>query len=60
VFLHQPVQILAREMFFGAKEYFHDQVSLRRPPQTCLLDVLKEDLPLFTKLLFTFRHLFDI
>lgn len=60
LFLHQPVQVLACEVLFGAEEDIHDQVPLRRPPQTCLLDVCQEDLPLLTELLFSFRHLLDI
>ena len=55
-FLHEPVQVLARQMLFGSKKYLEYEVSLARATQAGFLYVIEKDLLFLGELLFFLSH----
>ena len=47
-FLDQPVEVFARQMFFGAEEDIEDEIALRRALETRALDVAMKNFLLFS------------
>ena len=54
--LNQPVEIFACQVIFLSEKDLQDQITLRGFPETCLLNVLQEDLLLLNKLFLFLRH----
>jgi hypothetical protein len=57
LFLHEPIEVLARKMLLGTQEYFENEVPLPGAPQAGFLYMFEENFLFFLEFFLFLRHI---